>query len=89
LVDQLVNGFRVYPNPVADVLNIDYFQTDWGYLTYEIYDYMGKSYYNSRDFVNQNEIVTKTINVSDLKPGFYFVRLTTNEKQKTYKIIKY
>lgn len=89
LVDQLVNGFRVYPNPVRDILNIDYFQTDWGYLTYEIYDYMGKTYYNSRDFVNQNEVVTKTINVSDLKPGFYFVRLTTNEKQKTYKIIKY
>ena len=26
--------------------------------------------------------------VSNLKPGFYFVRLTTNEKQKIHKIIK-
>jgi len=79
LVDQLVNGFRVYPNPVQDNLNIDYFQTDWGYLTYEIYDYMGKNFYSEKEFVN----------LSDLKTGFYFVRLTTNEKQKVYKIFKF
>jgi len=89
LVDQLVNGFRVYPNPVQDNLNIDYFQTDWGYLTYEIYDYMGKNFYSEKEFVNQNQVVTKKINVSDLKTGFYFVRLTTNEKQKVYKIFKF
>lgn len=89
LVDQLVNGFRVYPNPVQDNLNIDYFQTDWGYLTYEIYDYMGRNFYSEKEFVNQNQVVTKKINVSDLKTGFYFVRLTTNEKQKVYKIFKF
>jgi len=89
LVNELVNGFRVYPNPVQDNLNIDYFQTNWGYLTYEIYDYMGKNFYSQKEFVNQNQVVTKTINVSDLKTGFYFVRLTTNEKQKVYKIFKF
>ena len=89
LVNELVNGFRVYPNPVQDVLNIDYFQTNWGYLTYEIYDYMGKNFYSEKEFVNQNQVVTKSINVSDLKTGFYFVRLTTNEKQKVYKIFKF
>lgn len=89
LVNELVNGFRVYPNPVQDNLNIDYFQTNWGYLTYEIYDYMGKNFYSEKEFVNQNQVVTKTINVSDLKTGFYFVRLTTNEKQKVYKIFKF
>jgi hypothetical protein len=89
LVNELVNGFRVYPNPVQDVLNIDYFQTNWGYLTYEIYDYMGKNFYSEKEFVNQNQVVTKSINVGDLKTGFYFVRLTTNEKQKVYKIFKF
>lgn len=89
LVNELVNGFRVYPNPVQDNLNIDYFQTNWGYLTYEIYDYMGKNFYSQKEFVNQNQVVTKIINVSDLKTGFYFVRLTTNEKQKVYKIFKF
>ena len=89
LVNELVNGFRVYPNPVQDNLNIDYFQTNWGYLTYEIYDYMGKNFYSEKEFVNQNQVVTKTINVRDLKTGFYFVRLTTNEKQKVYKIFKF
>jgi len=89
LVNELVNGFRVYPNPVQDVLNIDYFQTNWGYLTYEVYDYTGKIYYSNREFVSQNEVVTRSFNTSNLKSGLYFVRLTTNEKQKVHKIIKY
>ena len=89
LVNELVNGFRVYPNPVQDNLNIDYFQTNWGYLLYEVYDYTGKIYYSNREFVNQNEVVTRSLDVSNLKPGLYFVRLTTNEKQKVHKIIKY
>jgi len=88
LVNELVNGFRVYPNPVNDNLSIDYYQTNWGYLYYEIYDYTGKLYFTNREFVTQNEIVTRQIDVSNLKPGFYFVRLTTNEKQKIHKIIK-
>ena len=50
---------------------------------------MGKNFYSEKEFVNQNQVVTKTINVSDLKTGFYFVRLTTNEKQKVYKIFKF
>ena len=89
LVNELVNGFRVYPNPAQDNLNIDYFQTNWGYLLYEVYDYTGKIYYSNREFVNQNEVVTRSLNISNLKPGLYFVRLTTNEKQKVHKIIKY
>jgi len=89
LVNELVNGFRVYPNPVQDNLNIDYFQTNWGYLLYEVYDYTGKIYYSNREFVNQNEVITRSLDISNLKPGLYFVRLTTNEKQKVHKIIKY
>jgi len=89
LVNELVNGFRVYPNPVQDVLNIDYFQTNWGYLLYEVYDYTGKVYYSNREFVSQNEVVTRSLDISNLKSGIYFVRLTTNEKQKVHKIIKY
>jgi len=89
LVNELVNGFRVYPNPVQDVLNIDYFQTNWGYLTYEIYDYTGKIYYSNREFISQNEVVTRNLDISNFKSGLYFVRLTTNEKQKVHKIIKY
>jgi len=89
LVNELVNGFRVYPNPVQNNLNIDYFQTNWGYLLYEVYDYTGKVYYSNREFVSQNEVVTRSLDVSNLKPGLYFVRLTTNEKQKVHKIIKY
>ena len=88
LVNELVNGFRVYPNPVNNNLSIDYYQTNWGYLYYEIYDYTGKLYFTNKEFVTQNEIVTRQIDVSNLKPGFYFVRLTTNEKQKIHKIIK-
>ncbi len=44
---------------------------------------------NAQTTIYQNEVVTKKINVSDLKTGFYFVRLTTNEKQKVYKIFKF
>ena len=79
----------MYPNPAQDNLNIDYFQTNWGYLLYEVYDYTGKIYYSNREFVNQNEVVTRSLNISNLKPGLYFVRLTTNEKQKVHKILKY
>jgi hypothetical protein len=88
LVDQLVNGFRVYPNPVVDEMYVDYFQTTPDNLTSEIYDLSGKLHSAETQFVAQDQTVTRRIETNTLKPGLYFVRLTTGTKQKIYKFIK-
>jgi hypothetical protein len=88
LVDQLVNGFRVYPNPVVDEMYVDYFQTTPDNLTSEIFDLSGKLHLRETQFVAQDQTVTRRIETNTLEPGLYFVRLTTGTKQKIYKFIK-
>jgi hypothetical protein len=88
LVDRLVNGFKIYPNPVIDEMYVDYFTTTPGNLTSEIFDLSGKIHSQETQFVDQDQMVTRRIETNTLKPGLYFVRLTTDHKQKIYKFIK-
>lgn len=75
--------FNVYPNPsksiVNVVANIEGVQT----INYELMDVLGKQ-------VIQNEHTGSqfSVNVSDLKPGVYFLRLQVNESIVVKKIVK-
>lgn len=64
---------NIYPNPVKDVLKID-----GEYTSANIYDVFGKLVLNTE---NQ-----KTIDVSDLSNGVYFVNINNNKTTKVKKI---
>lgn len=72
--------FKLYPNPVKDVLNIKTNQSNAG-IVLEIYDLLGKKVLDER-------IENSSIDISSLKNGIYLVKLITNNTSVTKKIIK-
>jgi hypothetical protein len=71
-----------YPNPVSDMLKI---QSSSAINSIEVYNMLGqiveKVYY-------QGDINEVQINMADITSGTYFVRVYTNNKQKSFTIIK-
>ena len=75
----LTDNISIYPNPVNDILNIK--SKDNQKVSFVIID------------INGREIISKTsndnnINVSNLKKGIYFVKITNDNSSITKKIIK-
>jgi glucuronoarabinoxylan endo-1,4-beta-xylanase len=75
---QMVNSFKVYPNPVKDVLNIDFNTNN---TSCEIFDMQGK-------MVLKLVSGSTQFNVSNLSKGIYTLKITDLGQTKTYKIIK-
>ncbi len=75
----LENAFNIYPNPVKEQFTI---QNDAGYVidAISIYTILGKLIYKSKDIQN-------TIDVSTLSNGMYLIKLNSNNKIITKKII--
>ncbi len=73
-------NFKVYPNPVKDVLNISYTQN---ITNVEVYNMLGQ------------QVITKTVNanqgqidMSNLALGTYLVKVTADSQTNTIKVIK-
>jgi hypothetical protein len=67
---------KIYPNPANDVLHVEGNEV----ILVEVYNIMGQSVLS----VNEN---FKSINISSLQNGIYFVRLKTNDGEKTVKLV--
>ena len=67
---------KIYPNPPNDVLHVEGSEV----ILVEVYNIMGQSVLS----VNEN---FKSINISSLQNGIYFVRLKTNDGEKTVKLV--
>ena len=67
---------KVYPNPAKNMLHVE----DFGLTQVEVFNIMGQSVLN----VNEN---FKSINIGSLQNGIYFVRLKTNDGEKTVKLV--
>jgi hypothetical protein len=76
------NYFRLYPNPVQDVLNIDVKETI-AISSVNIYNTLGQLV-----VVVPNVQNTKTIDVSNLPSGNYFIKINTNKGTSNTKFIK-
>ena len=73
------NEISVYPNPVKDILYINYQNETIEEIV--VYDLLGKKIVEQKTNNNQ-------INLSELKSGFYVVKIKTQSGVKTEKIIK-
>lgn len=74
--------FKVFPNPVSDILNIQ-IPTFNEFTNLKIYDVLGKTVIDR----NLNES-SNTIDVSFMAPGMYIMRFESGEATKTFKLIK-
>ena len=77
------NKYRLYPNPAMDNAVIErYSAENQGF--YEVYDILGVQLLHGVIPVAQ---LSEKINVKDLKPGTYIVRITDGDKEFIEKII--
>ena len=85
---QLADNVRVYPNPATDVVNIEFRMKneEWGMANLEVYDVYGKIV--AVVGANNYSPLQTRINVRDLAPGLYFLRLTTNQGIVTKPFVK-
>jgi serine protease AprX len=75
--------FKIYPNPVHDILRIDFLE-NIETITLIIYDVLGKQVVKS--LINQNN---KSINLEYLPKGVYIAKLQgDNQNVNTFKLIK-
>ena len=80
---------RVFPNPSTGELTVK-FQSSNDYLqiqTLSIEDIRGREYYH-RDIKLTSNYYNQTLDIKDLAPGIYFVKLTTDSGLKIHKIVK-
>lgn len=75
----------IYPNPAGDVLYLKYSMKDDKDIRVNIYSLSGQTL-RSIDMSNQPASGIMKIEVDDLVPGIYFVRVITNKSIKTEKI---
>ena len=77
-----VINVKLFPNPVNDKLNIQ-FSSDLGEIKGTIYSLTGQKI---QVFI-QNSL-EKTIDISDVSEGIYFIKLETEKGTSTHKIVK-
>ncbi|GAA4268409.1 T9SS type A sorting domain-containing protein [Hyunsoonleella aestuarii] len=75
------NKFSVYPNPAKNSLNI---KSDISFYSVEIYNQLGQSVIQ----VNADELVNKSVNISSLNNGIYFMKISAIGREQTLKFVK-
>ncbi|MEO5777970.1 MAG: T9SS type A sorting domain-containing protein [Flavobacterium sp.] len=74
------NNFTFYPNPVKNILNLSYNQE---ISNVEVFNLLGQKVISNA--INANDA---QIDMSNLSKGAYMVRVTSNDKVKTIKVMK-
>ncbi len=83
------NSFNVFPNPVTNILYVIFYSSDTEYVDIDIFDIAGKKVL-SKPKLHKNEGCNYFAldNISALSKGVYILRITTNGKKLTRKIMK-
>lgn len=76
--------FEIYPNPAKDKFTVQGLKIKVGYASFEIYDLNGRKLLE-RQIKSGSE--TFKVDVSSLKNGIYFCRLSSENKSATQKLI--
>ncbi|WP_170152896.1 T9SS type A sorting domain-containing protein [Ulvibacter antarcticus] len=78
--DFAADNFKVYPNPVQDILNIS---SKVSVDTVTVYDVLGKVVLQA-----QPGVISPKVDMSALSSGAYLVQVTIGDASKTIKVIK-
>ncbi|MDD2196370.1 MAG: T9SS type A sorting domain-containing protein, partial [Bacteroidales bacterium] len=75
------DDFKLYPNPVSDLLNIDFTAEEHGNATITIYNTIGQVFYTKTEPVVKNVNNNININTKGLKQGVYVLQIMINNAQ--------
>ncbi|MEO9485671.1 MAG: FG-GAP-like repeat-containing protein [Ekhidna sp.] len=81
------SDFKIFPNPTADLINIDYTKTGSANLSLEVYDLNGREMLRKSLKGDQKNV---TIDISNFEKGQYIFRVIDENRKDlvVYKIIK-
>lgn len=79
-------GFSIYPNPNNGTFTLDVNTSSDLNGTVTITTIDGKLVY--KDVISGNGLITKSINISNLSNGIYYLKLETNDAARVYKVLK-
>ena len=82
--NKVFDKFSVFPNPTSGILNIE-FETSEKNIQIEVMDMIGKSILKNTT-KHDGGLFQKTLNISQLNEGFYFLKITAGEKSTTVKV---
>ncbi len=83
------NLVNVYPNPVADVLNVEFYSVDTQKINIEIYNALGKIMYQAETNIRRNTYKKwKITDIANYTKGLYILQITTKHKKHSQKFIK-
>ena len=86
-VDELaIDEVKLYPNPTASILNIEFSITDIEKVKFDIFDLNGRLI-KTVSKENSNKI-NQQINVEDLQTGTYILVINTGKYNSSHKFIK-
>ena len=81
----VINSFKIYPNPTTDIVNIDMDYT--GDVIIKVFNVQGKQIYSSNEHIDYNVV---SVNLSDFNEGVYLISINTGNNiiNKKVKVIK-
>ena len=78
-------NFKVYPNPVIDMVNLTFESSFENTFKVEIYDTLGRLSFTQNKLSSGNKL---SFNISELERGIYILKLYNNDKISVQRIIK-
>lgn len=81
-------SFNVYPNPVNSITNISFYSESELNVTIDIYDQNGKIVKNIEVEATPMSEFEYSMNITDLPAGIYFLKIITNNKVVSKKLVK-
>jgi hypothetical protein len=86
--DEVITELKLYPNPVHDILNIDFATTNSGNITLKISDASGNVILQKFIHSNVNTLST-SFNIQNFASGVYYVTVEQNgKKQKKIFVVR-
>lgn len=81
-------SLSLYPNPVSENMKIVFYQQTPGEVELELFDLMGKKVQTIFAGKRAQGIHSLDWNSSELTPSVYFIRMTSDNSQRSIKVIK-
>ena len=88
IINEPINYISVYPNPASDKLTINYQLKKSAVVNINLIDLQGKQHMSLNKEAKAIGIETESLNISQLPPGVYFLRLQAGNDVVTKKLIK-
>ena len=87
---EMMESFLIYPNPVTDgYAFIDFYALSDSPFRVEFYNMLGQLQYSEEFEVSEFDFYSTFIDLSKVPTGTYIVKMTTTDKSKTARIVKY